>query len=140
MSRTAIPRALAIALVLTLALCAGAAAAPPPQPYGTNDAGGFRNILPPGQNGHADAGQVIAFTLTGPLFGRGNEVRPPHNDDQLDPYADLVYSSPTLTAGDLPRFFKDATFGVRPGDVFRTYSPRDDVTIVRDSGFGVPHI
>ena len=23
----------------------------PPQPYGTNDAGGFRNVLPPGENG-----------------------------------------------------------------------------------------
>jgi acyl-homoserine lactone acylase PvdQ len=115
-----------VALILTLALCAGASAAPPPQPYGTNDAGGFRNVLPPGQNGHADAGQVIAFTLTGPLFGRGNEARPPHNDDQLGMYEDVV--------------FKDAGFGVRPDDVHRTYSPRSDVTIVRDRSFGVPHI
>jgi acyl-homoserine lactone acylase PvdQ len=83
---------------------------------------------------------VIAFSLTGPLFGRGNELRPPHNDDQLDPYADLVYASPTLAPGDLPRFFKDATFGVRPNDVRRTYSPRNDVTIVRDRSYGVPHV
>jgi Penicillin amidase len=130
----------ATALILTLAVCAAAGAAPPPQPYGTNDAGGFRNILLPGQNGHADTGQVIAFSLSGPLFGRGNEVRPPHNDDQLEPYADLVYASPTLAPGDLPRFFKDAGFGVRPGDVHRTYSPRGDVTIVRDRSFGVPHV
>jgi acyl-homoserine lactone acylase PvdQ len=131
---------LAGVLALTLALCASAGAAPTPDPYGTNDAGGFRNILPPGQNGHADAGQVIAFSLTGPLFGTGSEQRPPHDNDQLAPYADLVYSSPTLPAGRLPSFFKDAGFGVRPEDVDKTYSPRDDVTIVRDKGFGVPHI
>jgi len=31
---------------------------------------------------------------------------------------------------------------VKPGDVERTYSPggRSDVTVVRDKGFGVPHI
>ncbi|HEV2875501.1 MAG TPA: penicillin acylase family protein [Thermoleophilaceae bacterium] len=133
-------RALATALIVTLGVCASAVAAPPPQPYGTNDAGGFRNILPPGQNGHADAGQVIAFSLTGPLFGTGNEVRPPHNNDQLAPYANLVYASPTLAPGDLPRYFKDAGFGARPDDVRRTYSPRGDVTIVRDRSFGVPHV
>ena len=36
-------------------------------------------------------------------------------------------------------YFKDATFGVKPEDVERTYSPRDDVTVVRDTA-GVPHI
>ncbi|MGH2761727.1 MAG: penicillin acylase family protein, partial [Thermoleophilaceae bacterium] len=126
--------------MLTLALCAGASAQPAPQPYGTDDAGGFRNILPPGSNGHADAGQVIAFSLGGPLFGTGNEPRPPHNSDQLGLYADLVYESPGITADDLTTFFKDATFGVRPDDVAKTYSPRDDVTIVRDESFGVPHV
>ena len=83
---------------------------------------------------------MIAFSLSGPLFGTGSELRPPHNDDQLDPYAELVYASPTLAPGDLPSFFKDATFGVRPDEVDKTYSPRDDVTIVRDRSFGVPHI
>jgi len=29
---------------------------------------------------------------------------------------------------------------VRAGDVERTYSPRSDVTIVRDKGYGVPHV
>ncbi|HEV3376814.1 MAG TPA: penicillin acylase family protein, partial [Thermoleophilaceae bacterium] len=128
------------ALMLALAVCTTATAAPDPQPYGTNDAGGFRNVLPPGQNGHADAGQVIAFSLAGPLFGTGSEPVPPHTRDQLATYADLVYASPTLPAADLPNFFKDATFGVRPDDVDKTYSPRDDVTIVRDKGFGVPHV
>src|SRR4029450_3889814 len=34
----------------------------------------------------------------------------------------------------------DSSFGVPDGEAERTYSPRDDVTIVRDRGFGVPHV
>ena len=55
-------------------------------------------------------------------------------------YDDLVYATPGLKQEDLPKYFKDASFGVKPEDVERTYSPRGDVTIVRDKGFGVPHI
>ena len=54
-------------------------------------------------------------------------------------YEDLVYATPGLKESQLGNFFKDATFGVEPGNVERTYSPRDDVTIVRDQ-FGVPRI
>jgi acyl-homoserine lactone acylase PvdQ len=119
------------AVTATTAAAGTAAAAPAPEPYGTNDPGGFRNVLPPGQNGHANAADVLLFNTSG--------ERPPHNDDQLGMYGDLVYASPGLSGGDLPRFFKDATFGVRAEDEERTYSPRDDVTIVRDQ-FGVPHL
>src|SRR5205814_6037241 len=45
-----------------------------------------------------------------------------------------------LQPQDLSKYYKDASFGVKPGDVGRTYSPRSDVTIVRDKSFGVPHI
>ena len=56
-------------------------------------------------------------------------------------YDDLVYATPGLKAARrATKYFKDATFGVKPDDVERTYTPRDDVTIVRDKGFGVPHI
>jgi len=120
-----------------LAGAASAAAAPEPQPYGHNDAGGFLNILPPGQNGHAGAGDVVAFTALGKVFGSG--AAPPHTSDQLGRYANLVYASPTLDPGRLTDFYKDAGFGVRSGDEESRYSPRDDVTIVRDKGFGVPH-
>ena len=82
---------------------------PQPQPYGTNDFGGFRNILPPGQNGFDNLTQLGAFEATG--------ARPAHNDDQLGMYANLVYAAPGLTAAQLPDYFKDATFGVKPGDV-----------------------
>jgi acyl-homoserine lactone acylase PvdQ len=54
-------------------------------------------------------------------------------------YRDLLYATPGLSAEQLPNYYKDATFGAQPGDVERTYSPRGDVTIVRDK-FGVPHI
>jgi hypothetical protein len=57
-------------------------------------------------------------------------------------YRDLVYGSPGVTADTLSRYYKDSSFGVKPGDVERTYSPggRDDVTVVRDKSFGVPHV
>jgi acyl-homoserine lactone acylase PvdQ len=55
-------------------------------------------------------------------------------------YADLVRATPGLTAETLPQYFKDSTFGVRDGDVASLVSPRSDVTIVRDAGYGVPHI
>ena len=100
--------------------------------YQADDGRGFRNILPPGQNGLINAPQLGAFAGAG--------QRPPHSDDQLAMYGDLVYSTPGISAAGLDRFFKDASFGVKPGDIERSYSPRDDVTIVRDRGFGVPHI
>src|SRR4029077_4653161 len=36
--------------------------------------------------------------------------------------------------------FKDATFGVSSGNAASVESPRADVTIERDSSFGVPHV
>jgi acyl-homoserine lactone acylase PvdQ len=105
---------------------------PQPQPYGANDGGGFRNILPPGENGFDNAPQLAAF--------EASKTRPPHNDDQLAMYSDLIYAAPHLTEAQIPDYFKDATFGVKPGDVESTESPRSDVTIERDKGFGVPHI
>jgi acyl-homoserine lactone acylase PvdQ len=120
-----------IAAIAALALPAAAHAAPTPAPYGTDDAGGFLNILPPGQGQSVNAAEIAAFLSTG--------ARPPHDSDQLQMYEDLVYATPGLKASQLTDYYKDATFGVKPEDVERTYSPRDDVTIVRDK-FGVPHI
>jgi acyl-homoserine lactone acylase PvdQ len=115
-----------------LALPAGAAAAVTPQPYGTNDAGGFRNVLPSGENGLDNAAQLAQFQLNGSY--------PPHYADQLPLYANLLYASPALTPAQIPNYFKDATFGVREGDTASSESPRSDVTIVRDNSFGIPHI
>ena len=126
-------RALVVAgAVVCLAIPARAAAGVPVGPYGTNDAGGFRNVLPAGENGLDSATQLAEFELTG--------TYPPHFADQLPLYANLLYASPTLTREQIPSYFKDATFGVKEGDVASTESPRADVTIQRDSSFGVPHI
>jgi acyl-homoserine lactone acylase PvdQ len=108
------------------------AGGPEPGAYREHDYGGFNDVLPPGANGRANAAELAAFAATG--------ARPAHNDDQLRMYADLVHVAPGLTPDRLRDFFKDASFGVRPGDAERRYSPRDDVTIVRDAGFGVPHV
>src|SRR4051812_40124401 len=126
--------ALAAAAVLSVVIAPAARAAVPIPPYGAGDEsrGGFRDVLPPGTNGLADLAQLGTFLTTG--------RRPAHNDDQLQMYGDLVRATPGLTSSTLDRYFKDSTFGVRPGDAASTISPRADVTIVRDKRFGVPHI
>ncbi len=117
--------------VSALALPSTATAAPTPGAYGDNDAGGFMNILPPGTGQSVNTAEIGAFLSTG--------ARPPHDADQLQMYEDLVYATPGLKAEQLSDYYKDATFGVEPANVERTYSPRSDVTIVRDQ-FGVPRI
>jgi acyl-homoserine lactone acylase PvdQ len=116
----------------------------PVQPYGTNDGGGFWNILPPGANGLANAPELAQFLAAcpPPKSNCSNAPRPKHSSDELKMYGDLVYASPGLKRADIPKYFKDATFGVKQDGAERIYSPpgRDDVTIVRDSGFGVPHV
>ncbi len=121
----------AAALVIALFAAVPAAAAPAPQPYGTNDAGGIRNLLPPGSRGLSNAVELGAFLTTG--------VRPAHSSDQLPLYRDLITAPRPFDDSTLDSLFKDAGFGVQ-GEVERTYSPRDDVTIQRDADFGVPHI
>jgi hypothetical protein len=143
---------LAILLSLALlgaALPAGDALAAPPDPGGfrQDDFGGGSvfNIVPPGQNGTITAPQAAAFLATG--------ARPPHQYDQQDMYANLVHAAPGLRRSQILDYFKDASFGVRSGDVERNYTPNcaivvppsatsthcDDVRIVRD-GFGIPHV
>lgn len=122
-----------VALVALAVPSLAAAAAPVPDPYGADNANGtFRNILPPGQGQNVNGAEISSFLSTG--------QRPPHDSDQLKMYEDLVHAAPGLDQAKLRQYFKDATFGVKSNDVARTYSPRDDVTIVRDSGYGVPHI
>jgi acyl-homoserine lactone acylase PvdQ len=120
----------AVALVL-IALSVPAAQAAP-QPYGTNDAGGFRNVLPPGENGLDNLSQLFAFRGTGAL--------PPHFADQQPLYENLVYGAPELTDAGISNYYKNATFGVQPGEVESTIEPKPGVTIIRDSSYGIPHI
>ena len=105
---------------------------PEPQPYQANDGKGFRDILPSGTRGLYNAPQLAAFLATG--------ATQPHCCEQLGMYGNLVYATPGLQAADLGKYFKDSSFGVPDGQVERRYSPRGDVTILRDKGFGVPHV
>jgi acyl-homoserine lactone acylase PvdQ len=135
--------ALACALLGTLVPAASAQVTLPPLPgtggsgpapggYQENDFGGFRNVLPPGENGFDNAADLVRFEA-----GGGG---PPHSDDQLPLYRDLLTGYDSLDEAGIDHYFKDASFGVKQEDVERMYSPRDDVTIVRDSISGVPHI
>jgi acyl-homoserine lactone acylase PvdQ len=121
-----------IAVLLAAAFLSPPAPAAAPQPYGTNDAGGFRNVLPPGENGLDNLQQLLEF--------KGPHLLPPHFADQQPLYENLLYAAPTLTEAQIPSYFKDATFGVPAGEVESTVEPRPGVTIVRDKAFGVPHI
>ena len=106
----------------------------PPEPgaYQANDGRGFRDILPSGTRGLYNAVDLAGFIATGRTQ--------PHCCEQLGMYGNLVYATPGLQGGDLGKYFKDSSFGVPAGQVERRYSPRGDVTIVRDKGFGVPHV
>src|SRR4051812_8575762 len=97
-----------ISLFATLCLVPATAIAAAPQPYGTNDSGGFRNVLPPAEAGVANAFQLGQYEASGAL--------PAHWADQEPLYDGLLYASPTLTEGDVAKYYKDATFGVKPED------------------------
>src|SRR4051794_8123763 len=147
-----LPRTALVAAAATLTLAAPAAAqiplpiptaiptvvpglptqGPAPAPYQANDGKGFRDVLPPGTRGRYNAAELAAFLVAGATV--------PHCCDQLGMYRDLMYATPGLKAADIGNYFKDSSFGVPAGQAERTYSPRDDVTIVRDRSFGVPHV
>ncbi|MEA2315372.1 MAG: hypothetical protein QOI03_2064, partial [Solirubrobacteraceae bacterium] len=129
--RTRLPWLLASAAIFC-ACASSAHAEVPPQPYATNDAGGFRNVLPPGENGLDNAQQLGEF--------QANGTYPAHFNDQLPLYAGLIYASPTLTREQIPNYFKDATFGIKEGDLASVETPRADVSIARDKSYGVPHV
>ncbi|MBW3661801.1 MAG: penicillin acylase family protein [Actinobacteria bacterium] len=103
---------------------------------GFGDATGFYNIVPPGQDG----------TLNGPEGAQAQAGLglPQHVDDQLHLYGDLVYddATPGFDVGRILEYFKDASFGVAQDDIAEVYSPggRDDVVVIRDASFGVPHM
>jgi acyl-homoserine lactone acylase PvdQ len=124
--------ALFACLALGAALFAGSAFANAVQPYGANDAGGFRNVLPPGENGLDNLPQVLEY--------KSSKSVPKHFNDQQPLYENLLYGAPTLTDETVPNYFKDATFGVAPGELESTIEPKPGVTIERDKAYGIPHI
>lgn len=121
--------ALTTGAVLGLAESPASASSAAPPDY---CAGQCRDVLPPGENGNATLVDIIGNRLLG--------TRPPHTDDQLGRYDQLLYHYGGLTDDQLARFFGDASFGVPAEAVESVTRPRPDVTIVRDRSFGVPHI
>src|SRR5438094_10437112 len=106
-------------MVRLLALGAAAALAFPVAATAKNDfAGQAWNILPPGQSGALPA--------------------VPNSTDQLALYDALTPLGGSVTADDIAKYFKPATFGLT-GTPVSTERPKTGLTIVRDS-FGVPHI
>src|SRR5688500_14099425 len=104
-------RRVVLAIAAVLAMLAATPAAP--QPHQHNDGNDFTNVAPPGANGFATVGQIGQF-LASPA---DNRAYPPHANDQLAMYNDLVYATPGLQPQDMSKYFKDASFGVKPEDV-----------------------
>ena len=101
--------------------------------YGAGDLGIFNNILPPGQGSLDNPVAVAAYEAD-------HNHRPAHWTDQLQMYSRLTTAAPNIRPGQIGQFFKDATFGVPPGQVASVEHPEPGVTIERDRSFGVPHI
>ena len=124
----------AIALLATVAAPAPAAEeSTAVEPYRTGDKSiTALNILPPGQGGYMNAPDLAE--------SQGSGAVPDHFTDQRGPYADLISEVGQVTAGNLGDYFKDASFGVKPDDIARQYSPRAGVDIIRDASYNVPHV
>ena len=122
--------------------------------YGT-----VRNILPPGSIGNVTAADLVELGLGNAGGGLGDPTSllgnlanaqaflatatpttPKYFADQLEQYDALNAVDPSkLTDAQLPRYFKDASLGVEPGQVDHVEHPRPGTTIVWDKD-GVPHI
>jgi len=137
MARRPARSAVLVAVVAASTALAGAepsAAAALPAGFAATDfcLGQCDYVLPPGENGNATLVELLAFKAFG--------IRPPHFSDQLGRYQSLVWNYSELTDAQLSNFFEDESFGVPSDQVESTFSPRPDVTIVRDRRDGVPHI
>ena len=83
-------------------------------------------IDPPGQEGNVTTEEFVSGD-----YG-------PHYQDQLEMYAGLI-DDDDVTEEDLATHFHSMQFG--PGEEFDDpYSPRDGVTVYRDTTHGIPHI
>jgi acyl-homoserine lactone acylase PvdQ len=111
----------------------------PSDPLAYTAHGEVLNILPPGSRGNVDAQALATLGLT--TQGTTATATSPANfADQLEMYDALGKVAPgQLSAGALTKYYKDARLGVADADVVSTETPRDGVTVKRDT-FGVPHI
>ena len=84
---------LALAVAIALATASSAPGAPAAkaaavEPYGAHDAGGFRNVLPPGEAGTDNVTQLAQFETTG--------AYPAHWTDQQPLYDNLIQGAEGL--------------------------------------------
>jgi acyl-homoserine lactone acylase PvdQ len=93
---------------------------------------------PPAHLDPAFLASIEDAQLHGTVTPPGSDSR--HATTEIAAYDDLVQGFPKLTDQELrTRYFKTLLFG-RPIDAGRTYSPRADVTVVRDAKWGEPII
>jgi acyl-homoserine lactone acylase PvdQ len=128
-----------VRLLLVVAALAAATLAPAGATHyvGTYHQGDFAirayNILPPGQGRHLTTEKFLETSA-------GLATGPAENTNQLAKYDSLIGAvAGGLDDSEIGSYFKDASFGVS-GAVERQYSPRTDVTILRDAAYNVPHI
>jgi acyl-homoserine lactone acylase PvdQ len=122
-------------LVSSATASAQGAARPAATSYGSvTDScdGQCSDILPPGENGNETLADIVGYQLFG--------IRPPHNNDQLAPYNNIVSSYTGLTDAQIDSFYNNASLGVAASQVASVQTPETGVTIVRDKATGIPHI
>jgi acyl-homoserine lactone acylase PvdQ len=90
------------------------------------------NIVPPGNNGLVNPLDFIQQEA-------GTGAIPPHQQDQLAMYANLLKVAPHLNPADLTKYYKDASFFTIAAQAERIEQPRPGTVILWDH-FGVPHI
>jgi hypothetical protein len=124
-----------VAVLTVTAFTAAGAAAPSAAGYGgpagSDDFGGFLNVLAGGQGQTVNSVDFAANQVSG---------QPPAtfvNEEGL--YTRLVGLAPDVTAANLGQVFKSGEFGVAPGQLQSSESPRSGVTIERDA-YHVPHV
>ena len=122
----------ALALLVAMACSGTAVASASPGPQGSDDYGGFHNVLAAGQGQTATAIDVAA--------AQGGAAPPASFTSQVGLYDRLIALAPDVSAQTLGQAFKSGEFGVAPGDVAATETPRAGVEILIDRSYGIPHV
>src|SRR6185437_2915112 len=116
-------------------LASGGRAYSPPPTYRAHDYAGGQamDILPAGENGLVNLAQLKKFERTG--------QRPANSQDELAPYANLVFGARSLTDATLSRYYLDESFGIAHGQIAATEHPSASVPVViyRDR-HDIPHV
>jgi acyl-homoserine lactone acylase PvdQ len=123
-----------IGAVLVVAAATVTLEVPPSAPATDPDPaqGQTLSIVPPGNNGLVNVGQLVAFEAHG--------TRPANSNDQYKAYEDLPYNA-DLTESELSDYYRPETFDLPADEVARVETPSTSVpvTITWDTS-GVPHI